>query len=150
MRMRWILGVATVFATACGGGDGSGTSPAFDGPTTVSYQAQIQPIWEEHCLGCHNFHTPHLGDGESRKNLLEELSWFECVGGENVPFVVPGKPEESFLLNRLTGVWPNDVSGDCVRPMPADVNGIDTPLASIDPDAVDLIRTWIAEGAADN
>ena len=149
MKSEQILWAAVVLVAAgCGRAESGESLP--EGIHTVSYEAEIQPIWDEHCMGCHGFHTPHLTAGESRKNLLDEQSWFECVAGDHVRYVVARKPDESFLLNRLTGIWPADVSGDCVRPMPADVSGVDTPLEQIDPEAVERIRTWIAEGAADN
>ncbi len=115
----------------------------------VSYQRDIQPIWDQWCNRCHNFHTPHLTAGAST-DLLES-SWFKCrKGSEHAPFVVPGDPAASFLIYKLTGEDPDQYwdREACDRLMPADQPGGDMPLIRLDPDAVEKVRLWVQQGAA--
>jgi hypothetical protein len=117
---------------------------------TISYARDIQPIWDRHCNRCHNFHTPHLTAPGSRQNL-DAASWRTCTNDEHAPFIVPGHPEQSFLYYKITGTFAAPIiARGCDRLMPADQNGRDIPLIEVDPDAVERIRTWIAEGALDN
>jgi hypothetical protein len=113
---------------------------------TVRYRDHIQPIWDQWCVRCHNFHTPHLNATESARDLAG-VSWAKCDGETKARFVVPGAPAQSYLLFKLTGENTNNYIAGCNRPMPADQMGVDTPLASLDPEAVATIRRWIEEGA---
>ncbi len=115
----------------------------------VSYRRDVQPIWDQWCLGCHNFHTPHLGAAESAVDLSGQ-SWFKCnQGTEHATFIVPGDPVSSFLMYKLTGDNPNHYwdREACDRLMPADQLGEDTPLVQLDPGAVETVRLWIEQGA---
>ena len=75
---------------------------------TISYRDHVQPIWDQWCTRCHNFHTPHLTARESATELAG-LSWRKCDSGiERARFVVPGDPSKSYLLYRLTMQNTND------------------------------------------
>lgn len=114
---------------------------------TIRYKDHIQPIWNQWCVGCHNFHTPHLTPSQSA-TALQGRSWHKCDVTAQAPFVVPGDPAKSYLLYRLTMQNTNNYDTElCGRAMPADQNGRDTPLVDLDPEAVATIRTWIEEGA---
>ena len=96
----------------------------------VSFSKQVQPVLQDNCYGCHQ---PAKAEGgyqmTSRAGLLR--------GGESEsPAVVPGKPDESQLLELVT---PKDGKAEMPRGRPA--------LATGD---VDLIRRWITEGAGDD
>jgi hypothetical protein len=58
------------------------------------FDARVAPILTKRCLGCHN---EHLKNGEisflDRESLLK--------GGRRGPAVVPGKPEQSVLVEAL-------------------------------------------------
>jgi hypothetical protein len=58
------------------------------------FDDQVAPILTKRCLGCHNH---ELDDGnisfEDRRTLLK--------GGPHGPAVVPGKPEESVLIQAI-------------------------------------------------
>lgn len=118
-------------------------------PGTISYRRDVQPVWDAWCIGCHNFHTPHLVAAESAADLAGH-SWFNCnQGTDRARFVVPGDPASSFLLYKLTGdntngYWDREA---CDRLMPADQNGVDVPLIQLDPAAVAKVRLWIEQGA---
>jgi hypothetical protein len=118
-------------------------------PQTIRYREHIQPIWDQWCVRCHNFHTPHLTARESAQQLAG-VSWEKCDSGvEKARFVVPGDTSKSYLLYRLTMENTNNYDAQrCGRAMPADQGGIDMPLVQLDPAAVAAIRTWIEEGAA--
>lgn len=95
------------------------------GTATVSYRADIQPIFAENCAECHG------GLGGLWLDSYEYL----MAGGNNGPVIVPGDPYRSALYLRITG-----------EQQPAMPFGL-APLAARD---VDLIREWIVSGAPNN
>lgn len=126
-----------------------GTDAPVEVSERVDYQRDIQPVWDQYCNGCHNFTTPNLVASRGGTDL-EMRSWYKCNQGDGpATLVVPGDPESSFLYFKLTGEAPERYwTGEgCDRLMPADLDGIDTPLIQIDPGAVDLVRRWIEQGA---
>lgn len=61
----------------------------------LTFERDVRPIFKEFCLDCH-------GGGESLKGRLDlRLKRFAVRGGDTGPAVVPGKPDESYLLDRL-------------------------------------------------
>ena len=140
------LGIAFVLVlSACVDDTEPPTTPP---DTTISYRQDIQPIWDQWCLRCHNFHTPHLTSAESAQDLTG-TSFRNCDGPRGkARFIVPGDPAKSYLMYKLTLENTNAYDATaCGRAMPADQNGVDVPLVQLDPDAVAKIRTWIEEGA---
>lgn len=97
----------------------------------IDFQRQIQPILAEHCTICHG------ADGNDRKSELRlDVRSNALKGGESgLPAIVPGKPEESQLIHRITSS-----DADIVMP-PGDHN---KPLSEIQ---IDRLTLWIAEGA---
>ena len=100
-------------------------------PDKVSYAREVLPLFQQHCMGCHQ---PAKAGGSyimtSRKALLEK-------GDSELPGVVPGKPNASHLLSQIT---PRDG-----KP-PAMPRG-QPPLSARD---VALLAKWIAQGAEDD
>jgi WD40 repeat protein/mono/diheme cytochrome c family protein len=96
-------------------------------PEHVSYYRHVRPILQRSCSGCHQ--PAKRGGG-----LL--LTTYEGVkkGGEAGPAFVVGKPDESTLVQYVSGDKPE---------MPK--NG-----EKLKPGQVDLIRQWIAKGAKDD
>jgi hypothetical protein len=93
-----------------------------DGP--VDFRREVAPIFEQHCLRCHQ---PGNTKGKVSLATFHDLS-----AGE---YVVPGRPEESGLLDLLTAPAPDE------RPeMPKEGK----PLS---PEQVAALRRWIASGA---
>ena len=97
----------------------------------VSYSAQIQPVFTTNCAvsGCHMGPAPAGG--------LRLMSYNHLIaGGNSGDAIVPFEPDSSRLVKRIEGT---------ISPrMPA--NG--PPYL---PDStIQLIRTWIAQGAMDN
>jgi len=96
----------------------------------VSFHEQIRPIFQAHCQGCHQ---PAKAGGGFVMTTFDRL----LAGGESeIPAVVPGKPEESYLLDQVTPI-------DGLAMMPLDAE----PLHETE---IDLIRRWIAQGAIDD
>ncbi len=97
----------------------------------VSYARDVLPIFQQHCLGCHQ---PAKAKGgyvmTSREAMLKR-------GDTDQPNIVPGKPAESNLLSQIT---PKDGKE------PAMPKGAPALPAK----DVALIARWIAEGAVDD
>jgi hypothetical protein len=107
-------------------------------PATVRYASDIVPLLEARgCLGstCHGGIFPASGHdlstyGGSFIPGIEAESLEACS-------IVPGRPERSFLIEKL---------GDAPR------LGVQMPnsLPPLSAEEIDLVSTWIREGAADN
>ncbi len=102
-------------------------SDASKKPVHASFYRHVRPILQRSCSGCHQ--PAKRGGG-----LL--LTTYEGVkkGGEAGPAFVVGKPDESTIVQYVSGAKPE---------MPK--NG-----EKLKPAQVDLIRQWIAEGAKDD
>lgn len=104
----------------------------------ASFADHVQPIFDARCAtpGCHGTNAPAAGldlsAGVARANLLEP-----ATQNPDVPLVTPGNPTNSYLITKLTG---------------AGLSGQQMPLGSppLDEGELDVIRTWIIQGAADN
>lgn len=137
------LALAAVM-TACGGDGDEGSSSNGAGtptpaPGDVTF-AQVQAVFDEHCVTCHYGNDLELGNGDVRANLLEETT--TCFSdGETFekPVVTPGDLENSSLWHKLA-----NVNLDCGREMPA--NGLGG-LIEEDPEAFAIIEAWILAGA---
>lgn len=93
----------------------------------VSFHRQVMPILQRHCQGCHQ---PAKAQGKLDLTAFEAMS----KGGQNGAMWEAGKPEESLLIDQISGEKPL---------MPPNAPA----LAAGD---VELIRRWIAEGARDD
>ena len=103
-------------------------APAASAQDAVSFERQVVPILAKHCQGCHQ---PAKASGDTRL-----ITHFDLVGGDS-PLVIPGKPDESLLLEIIT---PYE---DEAPAMPPDADPLDD-------ETVDALRRWIAEGAVDD
>jgi WD40 repeat protein len=94
----------------------------------VSFINDVAPILKENCFACH--------DAKKRKGKFD-MSSYESFrkGGDKEDPVVPGKPDESLIIDLLTA---KDKSR---MPPPKD---IPDPLPK---EKIDVIAKWIAEGA---
>ncbi len=87
------------------------------------FEADIRPILRAHCFDCH-------GATDGKEGGLDlRLVRFQSAGGESGPAIVPGDPENSYLLARIR-------AGE----MPP--NGEKVP-----PKEIETIARWIAAGA---
>lgn len=97
----------------------------------VSYWSQVRPILQMRCQGCHQPARPMGGV------VLSEFASLQKPSDSELAPIVPGKPDESELMNQITG-------GEGTAPaMPKE----GAPLTVVE---VDLIRRWIAAGAVDD
>ena len=124
---------------ACASGQTcSGGACASCSATPVSYASQVQPIFTSSCVtGCHGGTRPSgdmsLVSGSSYRALVNVAS-----GCGTRLRVAPGLPGSSYLVDKLTGT--NLCSGG---QMP--LRGAALPSSQLD-----LIRTWICQGAPNN
>src|SRR5215472_7323543 len=140
---------ASVALTRCGSSDGSPKGRMSAGSAQraaeaqVSFANDIQPIFDNRCINCHN---PDLFRGSmdltaenSYANLVNQPTSDTCM--MTVPDsvrVVPCDTESSMLWRKAL---PDDRR--CGRPMPLLTDG----LGVIAPDDFALIELWIAQGA---
>lgn len=104
-------------------------------PEVVSFAADVQPLFDANCVGCHGAGGNgglDLRAGQSRVNLVGVTS--PTYGAARV---VAGDPDASVLYDKLTG------GGTYGQPMPPSGT-------SLSPVALEAIRSWIADGAPDN
>jgi Tol biopolymer transport system component len=94
----------------------------------VSFEREVVPLLRARCHGCHQ---PAKAKGKLN------LTRYDSLMRSEDPVVVPGKPEESLLLEL---VMPFD---DEPPEMPEDAE----PLSA---EEIDVLRRWIAEGAVDD
>jgi mono/diheme cytochrome c family protein len=125
-----ILVVLVLIVTACGGSTpvqpvAVETKPAAAGQAGVSYAKDIQPIFNDSCVGCH---------GKSGGLTLTDYNSL-MAGGAKGPVIVANNPDASELYKRITG-----------QSQPSMPRG-GAPLSQ---DKIDLIAKWIKEGAANN
>ncbi len=121
----WVVTLLALVATARAADEVS--TPASEG---VSYFRDVRPIFQAHCQGCHQ---PAKPLGEFVMTAFDAL----VKGGEStLPAIVPGEPDESYLVDQIT---PADGKAE----MPKDKD----PLTA---DQVAKIRQWISEGAHDD
>jgi len=90
----------------------------------VSFQHEVWPILKRHCIGCH---SEQKKKGGLRLDDVAAL----LKGGKNGPLFVAGKPDDSLLIDQVTGDTPE---------MPQN----DAPLSRA---KVKLLRDWVAQGA---
>jgi hypothetical protein len=142
--MRSILVLA--FLGACGEQPEEDTSLSEDSAVeTVSFSRDIQPIFDDNCVSCHqtNGYIAPSFEAPLGETLLGTAQ--HCEDGE-IPFVVPGDPDASFLVFKIGGGGDLSPTGqECRSMMPSRADK--KSLADLDPDAVANIRQWIIEGA---
>jgi WD40 repeat protein len=96
----------------------------------ATYEADVKPIFNRYCLGCHSA-------GEMSAGINLETYAGVLKGGNGGEIVKPGRANSSPLFQAVSH------TGDGVRPMP--LGGAKLP----DP-AINTIREWIQGGALEN
>jgi len=98
----------------------------------VFFEKDVKPILQKSCggMGC------HIGEETNGVEMTTYDKIMASVGLQyEKPIVVPGKPEESPIIDKLTNATPK-----FGKQMPYELD----PLPAAD---VDVIRDWIADGA---
>ena len=131
--------------SVCGAGSSCVGGQCQCGDTTISLANDIQPIFTQSCAsnGCHDGNSrpggPGAGGATSLEltagNALQSLLDTTTPCG---PVLVPGDPASSLLVGKLTG------TELCMGSLMPKGNG------SITTAQIDLIATWVCQGAANN
>ena len=125
---------ALVAVTGCSDNGIEPTVPS-GGGTTVSFAADLQPIFTAHCVGCHGV------GGNGGLNLSMDVAWANLLGVETSGYapqqrVVVGNPDQSVLYLKLSGA-------------PGVGDRIPQGGMLLDDD-LEKFRVWIAQGALNN
>jgi hypothetical protein len=134
------------------GEDGSAGSEVDAG--TVSFRRDVFPVVKSKCAlsGCHDMGTVtnHVTDFSTEERTYQR--WLNgpgtdfCVpvGFASKRLVVPGRPEASLLIDKISSTR-EELCNDAHHPrMPP------PPRARLPADELDHFRTWVAEGALRN
>ena len=124
------LPVALVAAVAVSLGAAAPGDSAPVSAEAVSFATDIMPIFERSCMNCHGGEY----EGEQRIEAALDLRTYEALmaGSEFGSVVEAGDPDASILLEMIA-----------VGDMPEEGD----PLT---PEEIELVRTWISEGAENN
>jgi hypothetical protein len=68
--------------------------PVAAADTPVTFEARVRPILKAHCFHCH-------GEGKTKGKLDVRLARLIRQGGEDGPAIVPGKPDDSLLVQKI-------------------------------------------------
>lgn len=99
-------------------------APSRAGDGDAVFREQIAPLLEARCVGCHRGVAARADlTLDNRAGLLK--------GGESGPAIVSGKPDESLLIEMISGDEPS---------MPKDAE-------RLAPSEVEALKQWIAAGA---
>jgi len=99
----------------------------------VGFNRDIRPILSNSCFACHG---PDAAHGRQADLRLDEREGALAGGESGSPAIVPGDPEASAIILRITSRDPDEV-----MPPP------DSHIAALAPEQVELLRQWIAQGA---
>ena len=125
-KMKIKLAFLLVFILACSDTDNN-EEYEVEIPEVVSYQMDIQPLFDSSCINCH-------GD----KGQLSLSSYQNTMkGGKSGATVIPNSGEGSLLIKKLNGT----ASGQRMPPEPAS-QWTETKIA--------LVTKWINQGAKNN
>src|SRR4051812_5212848 len=92
----------------------------------VNFTKEVKPIFEASCIKCH-------GRGRDKGHFRIDSRETVLKGGESGPAVVPGKSEESLLIEMVSGLDPDNV-------MPK-------KGSKLTKEQVSVLRAWIDQGA---
>jgi hypothetical protein len=122
------MSVARLFIVLCLAGGGA--LSAADKSSAVLFNRDIRPILSDKCFNCHG---PDKNNRKAKLRLdTQEGAYAERSG--KFP-VVPGKPDESEVIRRITTKDHDDLMP------PAEAN------KTLSAQEIDLLKRWIAQGA---
>jgi hypothetical protein len=108
---------------------GLGWLPAVGRAENVDYLKQVKPLLEARCYACH-------GALKQNGKLRLDTVASALKGGSSGPAIVPGEPDKSPLILRVS-------AQDAAERMPPEHEG--SPLTGAE---IDLLRKWIRAGAS--
>jgi Protein of unknown function (DUF1553)/Protein of unknown function (DUF1549)/Planctomycete cytochrome C len=109
----------------------TGASVSAAPPDKIRFNEHIRPLLSGNCFYCHG---PDLKHREADLRLDTREGATADLGGYAA--IVPGKPDESTLLNRVSSTDPDEF-----MPPPA------SKKPHLMPDQIELLRRWIEQGA---
>ncbi|MEZ6114356.1 MAG: c-type cytochrome domain-containing protein [Pirellulaceae bacterium] len=101
------------------------------GAEPIEFARDVLPILSANCFACHG---PDAAERQADLRLDVEAN-AKADGGSGPP-IVPGRPELSTIIERMT-------SDDPELPMPPP-----SSHKTLKPEQIETVRRWIAEGAA--
>ncbi|MBY0524028.1 MAG: hypothetical protein K2R98_11550 [Gemmataceae bacterium] len=128
--VRYLVCVGAFVAIAAVPVRGNAQEKKKELPSEVSYYKDVRPVFAQHCQGCHQPAKPQGG------YVMTSHAALLKPGDKEKPGVVPGKPNESVLIEQV-------IVKDGKAKMP---KGKDA-LGEYD---IALITKWIAQGAKDD
>jgi mono/diheme cytochrome c family protein len=106
---------------------------AYPRPATAEqlayFEKNVRPILVNNCYNCHSDAFKEAG------GLRVDVGISIFAGGNSGPAIVPGHPEKSLLIERVT-------SNDVKKRMPQERN------ESLPEEEIAILKTWIKDGAA--
>jgi len=125
-RILWLLPVCgfTVLVVL------SFSCPTLSAADDIDFGREIRPILSDKCFQCHGA-DEGTRSAELRLDLREEA----IAPRDGTAAIVPGKPDQSLLVNRICANDPDE------RMPPAESN------KSLSPAQVELLQKWISQGA---
>ena len=93
------------------------------------FETHIRPLFVEHCYECHSADAKEL-----KANLYLDSRTGWQTGGDSGPAIIPGKPEDSLLLNAISYT-----NSDLEMP----------PKNRLPDSKIQHLKSWIAMGAPD-
>jgi hypothetical protein len=124
---RWLsvgLLLPATCCTAAAGGDGPGKQEKIAPALEEFFEARIRPVLAAHCFECH-------GAEKSKAGLRLDARDRMLKGSETGPVVVPGKPEESPLIEAIL------YEGDVQMP----------PKGKLKDGEIAALTDWVKQGA---
>ena len=124
----------------CGIGTDCSGGACVCSPASVSFAADVQPIFTAKCAsaGCHASSSPQAGlvlaSGSAYASIVN-VNAAQCGGTRKR--VLPGDPDNSYIIDKLLG---SNLCGGAKMPA----------SGTMDPGQIDTIAAWICAGAQNN
>ena len=125
MKLR--LTLCLIFFGACSDSNGGEEDEKVALPEIVSYQMDIQPLFDSSCINCHG--------NEGKLSLTNYENTIK--GGKSGLAIIPNNGAESFLVKKLNGT----AKGQRMPPEPKN---------PWDETKILLVTKWIDQGAKNN
>jgi uncharacterized membrane protein len=120
------------------------SSAAVQREPSVSFSRDVQPIFNNQCVMCHNSEDPHAGllldEGLSHEQLVS-MGSSETT---QMARVTPGDPDKSYLVHKLNNTHLKVGGTGWHMPPPTHMKSAVTLREK------ELIRNWIKQGAKNN
>jgi hypothetical protein len=132
-RKLWLISGLLAWIVTVPLSAGLQLTPAADSGRPIDYNWDVRPILSENCFSCHG------PDAKARRAGLRldtaEGAYAALTGRAPRHAIVPGKPDESELIRRVTAPT------TAVRMPPSATN------KTLRPEQIEILRTWIQQGA---